>query len=197
MTARLAFAMPIAISVTVFWQVPVIQAQSAMAAVPKWEAASIKPCKNESGGEHGPAQQDDSPNRIRLSCYPLHQLIRSAYVSFAGGHWTPNHPARSPFEPGDVKIEGLPGWSQSENFTIEAKAEGSPGQLMMRGPMLQTLLENRFALKIHSENHDEAALAVAKSGLKVRPFSGSCTPENPFARRLVRTLAPEPRRTGR
>ena len=98
MTARLAFATPIAISVTIFWQVAMSQAQSAMAAVPKWEAVSIRPCKNEpgkSGGEHGPSQEDDSPNRIRLSCYPLHQLIRSAYVSFAGGHWTPNHPARS------------------------------------------------------------------------------------------------------
>jgi len=95
-----------------------------------------------------------------------------------------------PFEPGDVKIEGLPGWSQSENFTIEAKAEGSPGQLMMRGPMLQTLLEKRFALKIHSENHDEPAYALtaAKSGLKVRPFLGGCTPENLFAWQPIAAL---------
>lgn len=104
---------------------------------------------------------------------------------FAGGHSTGSHP-------GSVKIEGLPGCGYSETFTIEAKADGSPGQPMMLGPMLQTVLENRFALKIHSENHDEPAYALtaAKSGLKVRPFLGGCTPENPFRADLGGAGAP-------
>jgi uncharacterized protein (TIGR03435 family) len=50
----------------------------------------------------------------------------------------------------------------------------------MLGPMLQAVLETRFALKIRSEMNDEPAyaLTVAKSGFKVQPFLGSCTPEN-------------------
>ncbi len=153
-----------------------VWAQSPAAHVPKWEAASIKRCNNEPGGEQGGAPLNDSLNRIRLSCYPLPQLIQNAYVLFAGGHWTGSHP-------GSVKIEQLPGWSNSERYTVEAKAEGSPGQMMMLGPMLQSLLENRFALKIHSQTGDEPAyaLTVTKGGFKVPPFNGGCTPENPLA----------------
>ncbi len=53
----------------------------------------------------------------------------------------------------------------------------------MLGPMLQALLENRFALRIHSESRDEPAyaLTVAKGGFKVQPFKGDCTPENPLS----------------
>jgi len=80
-----------------------------------------------------------------------------------------------------VIIEQLPGWSNSERYTVEAKAEGSPGQAMMMGPMLQALLADRFALKIHSETRDEPVyiLAVAKGGFKLQPFKGVCTPVNP------------------
>jgi uncharacterized protein (TIGR03435 family) len=156
--------------------VPMAHAQTPAAHATKWEAASIKRCNNEPGGEHGSAALNDSPNRIRLSCYPVSQLIQDAYIFFAGGHWTASHP-------GSVKIEQLPGWTNSERYTVEAKAEGYPGQMMMLGPMLRSLLESRFALKIHSQTADEPAyaLALAKSGLKVQPFKGSCTPENPLS----------------
>jgi uncharacterized protein (TIGR03435 family) len=49
---------------------------------------------------------------------------------------------------------------------------------MMRGPMLQTLLEDRFALKIHRETRDGQvyAVTVAKGGPKLPAFEGQCTP---------------------
>jgi uncharacterized protein (TIGR03435 family) len=37
----------------------------------------------------------------------------------------------------------------SELYTIEAKAEGTPGQPAMLGPMMQSLLEDWFHLKLH------------------------------------------------
>jgi uncharacterized protein (TIGR03435 family) len=167
----------IAVLISVFViNVSMVRAQAPTAHTPKWEAASIKRCNNEPGGEQAGAPLNDSTNRIRLSCYPVSQLIQNSWVLFAGGHWTGSHP-------GSVRIEGLPAWTSSERYTVEAKAEGSPGQMMMLGPMLQSLLENRFALKIHSETADEPAyaLTLAKGGLKVQPFKGSCTPENPLS----------------
>jgi uncharacterized protein (TIGR03435 family) len=93
---------------------------------------------------------------------------------FAGGRFNGNNCP--------VDIAQLPAWGNSELYTIEAKAEGSPGQDMMHGPMLQALLEGRFALKIHAEIKDEPAyaLTVAKGGFKLRPFQGGCTPLDPI-----------------
>jgi len=153
-----------------------LQAQTRSAPKPKFEAASIKRCTDSpvGEGEGRGAAPPDSPNRIRISCWPLSTLIRTAYVVFADGRFNGNNYP--------VEIEQLPGWGNSENYTIEAKAEGSPGQSMMRGPMLRSLLEDRFALKIHTEMKDEPAyaLTVAKGGLKVRPFQGGCTPLDPI-----------------
>jgi len=153
-----------------------VQAQARAMTKPKFEVASIKRCTDSPVGEaegRG-AAPPDSPNRIKISCWPLSTFIRTAYVVFADGRFNGNNRP--------VEIEQLPGWGNSENYTIEAKAEGSPGQFMMRGPMLQSLLESRFALKIHAEMKDEPAyaLTVAKGGLKLRPFQGGCTPLDPI-----------------
>jgi uncharacterized protein (TIGR03435 family) len=153
-----------------------LQAQTRSAPKPKFEAASIKRCTDSpvGEGEGRSAPPPDSPNRMRIPWWSLSALIRSAYVGFANGRFNGNNYP--------VEIEQLPGWGNSENYTIEAKAEGSPGQFMMRGPMLQSLLEDRFALKIHTGMKDEPAyaLTVAKGGLKLRPFKGGCTPLDPI-----------------
>ncbi len=150
----------------------------------KFEVASVKPCTGprpvpEGQGGAGP---DQSPNRISTPCTPLPFLIDHAYVAFAGGRF---HGRTYP-----VKLEGLPAWANSL-YQIEAKAEGTPGMGMMNGPMLQSLLEDRFALKIHSENREGRvyALTVAKGGIKLQPFQGGCTP-------IDWTNPPEPGRNG-
>jgi uncharacterized protein (TIGR03435 family) len=105
-------------------------------------------------------------------CITLAQLIYGAYVTFAGGHFNGLvYP---------VPMEQLPSWTDSDSgrYQIEAKAEGTPGQYVMHGPMLQALLEDRFALKIHMENREGLtwSLTVAKGGIRMQPFKGSCTP---------------------
>jgi uncharacterized protein (TIGR03435 family) len=73
---------------------------------------------------------------------------------------------------------GGPAWIYSDRYQIEVKAEGTPREEVMLGPMLQTLLEDRFNLKIHRETREVPAyeLTVAKGGLKMQPVPpGRCT----------------------
>jgi uncharacterized protein (TIGR03435 family) len=79
------------------------------------------------------------------------------------------------------RIEGAPGWIESERYRINAKAEGPASLGMMREPMLQALLEDRFKVKVHHETRELPvyALTVAKNGLKVkRTAEGGCTPRD-------------------
>jgi uncharacterized protein (TIGR03435 family) len=116
-----------------------------------------------------------SVGRLNTGCLALADpdntgLIQRAYVRFADGH---------PHWPGIVTIKGGPAWIYSELYDINAKAEGNPNEDMMRGPMMQALLEDRFQLKIHRETREVPvySLTVAQSGSQLRPFAeGSCTP---------------------
>jgi uncharacterized protein (TIGR03435 family) len=99
-------------------------------------------------------------------------LIRQAYLNFAGGRLNPRN---------TTPVDGGPAWINSDRYQITAKAEGTPGMEMMRGPMLQALLEDRFKLKIRRESREVPAYAmtVAKGGPKLKPFEeGSCVPFN-------------------
>jgi uncharacterized protein (TIGR03435 family) len=140
--------------------------------VPKWDAVSIKRCLNapprlNDRGAGGAAQ---SPDRLTMDCLPVSTLINVAYTLNAGGRDSP--------PPYPVKVERLPSWADSERYTIEAKSEGNVAASIMRGPMLQALLEDRFALKIHRETREGRVYAatVAKGGLRLPAFEGGCTP---------------------
>jgi uncharacterized protein (TIGR03435 family) len=164
-----------------------VEVQAPAQATPVFEVASIKLCgSGDAGGKDGgarggggPGSQGPSPDRLRINCQPLRSLIRSAYVTFAHGLRIP---------PGKMTpVEGGPGWIDSDRYQIAAKAEGTPGQDMMRGPMLQALLEDRFGLKVHRESREVPAyaLTVAKNGAKLQPFQeGSCMMLD-FAKPLV------------
>jgi len=150
----------------------------AQAAIPKFEVASIRLCgsgdpggKNGGGarGGAGPGGPANSPDRLSMNCQSLRNLIRTAYALYPDGHRV--MPGRTP------PLEGGPGWIDSERYQITAKAEGTPGQDMMRGPMLQALLEDRFKVKVRRESREVPAyaLTVAKNGPKLQPFQeGSC-----------------------
>jgi uncharacterized protein (TIGR03435 family) len=74
------------------------------------------------------------------------------------------------------QIAGGPSWINSELYEIEAKAAGnaSHAQVLL---MLQSLLEDRFQLKIHRETRELPvyALVAARSGLKLpAPKEGGC-----------------------
>ena len=158
---------------------PQSSAPGAVQSIPTWDAVSIKRCTsappvarlNDRGA--GTAQ---SPDRLTMNCVPVSTLINVAYTLNASGRTTP------PQYP--VPIERLPSWADSERYTIEAKAQGTPGVGIMRGPMLRTLLEDRFALKVHPEAREGRVywVTVAKGGLKLQAFEGGCTPVD-FLRR--------------
>jgi bla regulator protein blaR1 len=164
-----ALAAPIAIGVM---NAPLIRAQSAAAAVPKFEASSIRPCSAEPGLMLG-AGYSASAGRLNTGCMPLVDsaslgLIQRAYVRFAGG----------PSWPAIVPIEGGPAWIHSALYDIHAKAEGNPNEEVMQGPMLQALLEDRFELRTHRETREVPvyALTVAQGGSNLTPFQvGTCT----------------------
>jgi uncharacterized protein (TIGR03435 family) len=143
-----------------------VRAQSpADTATSKFEVASIKPCKADQVGARGGGGGGSSADRLNLNCQTVRRIIEMAYS-----------PRTSP---SSVPIDGGPAWIDSDGYTIEAKAEGNPGQAMMAGPMLQTLLEDRFKLKIHRESREIPvyALTLAKGGLHLRPSEpGSCVP---------------------
>src|SRR5262249_585786 len=74
-------------------------------------------------------------------------------------------------------VEGGPAWISSDAYDIHAVATGGASREMMLGPMLQTILEERFKLTIRREDREiEAyALTAAGTGSKRQPYrEGSC-----------------------
>ncbi len=140
--------------------------------IPKWDEVSIKRCTNApvTPAEERGAETAQSPDRQAWNCLTVKTLINQAYSIFAGG--------QSKLPPYPVPIERLPSWADSERYTIEAKSQGNPGTGIMRGPMLQALLEDRFALKIRRETREGRVylMAIAKGGPKLPAFHGGCTP---------------------
>jgi uncharacterized protein (TIGR03435 family) len=102
-------------------------------------------------------------------------LLQDAYVIFADGQ----NRATVQMPP----IEKAPAWISSDLYTIEAKAEGAPGQSAMLGPMMQSLLEDRFHLKLHREARNGPAyeLTVAKGGSRLKINNGTCSVDVPSA----------------
>ena len=154
---------------------PGVQGQSAAAARPRFDVASIRRCgQNTSGRGGGPGSF--SPGRMTIDCQVVKGLIEVAYLMNADGVTArPERVIRTP-------IEGGPDWITSEAYTINATAEGEPTLAMMRGPMLQTLLEERFKLRIRRETREIPvyALTVANGGHKLKPFvEGSCVVREP------------------
>jgi len=82
----------------------------------------------------------------------------------------------------NFEISGGPGWADSAGFDIEAKAADSKIGLEDLRPLLQSLLEDRFQLKVHRETKEASiyALQVAKNGPKLPDAKeGGCTEMKP------------------
>ena len=99
-----------------------------------------------------------------MHCMPLTSAIQSAYVVHKDG-------VRPVSLGSDVPLEGGPSWLTSDLYDIDAVAAADTRQEEMRGPMLQTLLEERLRLKIHVDTREAPvyALTVAKNGRGPRP----------------------------
>lgn len=141
----------------------------------RFEAVSIRPCADDAppAGANGGQRSGQggfptiSPGRFAIDCGTVERLISNAYV-LNGDRLENNRPRI-----GDVSWwKGGPEWIRYDKFTIEASAPGVTDRAVLLGPMLRTLLEERFALKLHRETQDVPmyGLTVAKGGLKVQPM---------------------------
>jgi uncharacterized protein (TIGR03435 family) len=93
----------------------------------------------------------DDPGRVRLENWALLDLIAAAYSVRA------------------TQVSG-PAWLSDQIFDIEAKApDGAPKEEL--NAMLQSLLEERFGLKVHRDTQTSQgfALVVGKNGPKLKP----------------------------
>jgi len=130
---------------------------------PAFEVVSVKPTPSASRDPIGLFTYPGG--RIRATNYTLKQLIHDAY------------------DVKDYRILGGPQWLDADRFDVEAKAPASsdaskwtpanfksPPSAEMR-KMMQTLLADRFQLKVHTEERKEKvyALVVAKGGPKLAP----------------------------
>lgn len=70
----------------------------------------------------------------------------------------------------EFQISGGPGWIDSDRFDVEDKAEDRKANYDQLRLMLQSLLEDRFRLKLHRETKEAPvyALVVAKGGSKIK-----------------------------
>jgi len=136
-----------------------------------------------------------NPGRLDVTCAGILTLIGAAYVN--NSNPLLNNPGGPLDDSGN--IEGVPKSALATRYTIHAETddpvangstESAPGPFAVRpsasvllsGPMLQRLLEDRFQLKVHrvQEQAPMYALTVAKGGLKVKPIQdGDCTPLEP------------------
>jgi bla regulator protein BlaR1 len=154
-------------------------ADAAAPASQNFDVASVKPCESTAdvafgrrgGGGAGrpapagePAGASASSGRLFLHCETLEVLIEQAYFGQISRH---------------SYVTGGPAWMKSDRYDVEAKAEGAPSAAVLRGPMLQALLKDRFKLALHRETREMPvyALTTAQSGSKLSPLpEGSCAP---------------------
>jgi uncharacterized protein (TIGR03435 family) len=178
----LAAALPLA-ALSITQDVPAQTAQTPVQAPapqptarPRFDVVSVKPCKPGVAKPGLPTYGGgSSPGRLSINCGILADtdktgMIQAGYNRYANGQVSSMEM---------IPIEGGPDWIHSERFDIEAKSEGQPSLLMMQGPMMQTILEDRFKLKIHRETRQGPVyeLTLGKGSPKLKPLKeGSCTP---------------------
>ena len=128
---------------------------------PRFEEAAIRQCI----GTEPRAALNASPGRLSVPCVGLFRLIQDAYQIYADG--TANF-MNQPTAP--MPIEGFPNQMSSYRYSIDAKAQSPQSMGMMRGPMMQRLLEDRFRLKVHRETREVPVylMSVAKDGPRLQ-----------------------------
>jgi bla regulator protein BlaR1 len=141
---------------------------------PHFDVVSVKPCEPGAPGQTrsqsgSGGSQITSPGRLYLQCYPLSSMITEAYLYFADGR---AHALNAVM---DVGVEGGPDWMKTDRYTVEARTGQMAAPAMMRGPMLQAVLEDRFKLKVRRLTRDLPVydLVPTKSGAKVAPYTGT------------------------
>jgi uncharacterized protein (TIGR03435 family) len=140
------------------WLAASVFAQSA----PKFEVATIKLADPSASVRNRMIRV--SPNRISI---PSMTLIWLIYTAYGEGMNT------------SATVTGAPDWANRTVYAVEGLAHEPATQRQFQ-EMLRTLLEDRFALKIHTENRSGNVLALVldrsdgKLGPKAQPWDGTC-----------------------
>jgi uncharacterized protein (TIGR03435 family) len=138
-----------------------------------FEVASVRPAANHGpGGSLPPVMREimrnnrqpgaiplEDPGRIRLDNWALLDLIAAAYRVRAN------------------QVSG-PSWLADQDFDLEAKLPGGTQQDQLNG-MLQSLLEDRFGLRVHREEKTRQgfALVIGRDGPKLKAAEAALLPE--------------------
>ena len=148
---------------------------------PKFEEASIRPCKEDfpqaggrGGGGNGSIRL--SPGRVDALCVTVPTLINMAHRSLKNNPRGPGPvalPMNATVTVGEdgTHVRGGPDWVRSEKYTVAAVGDSTDGSTL-QGPMLLDLLERRFNLKLRVETEETSvyAITIAKGGLKIKPI---------------------------
>jgi uncharacterized protein (TIGR03435 family) len=127
---------------------------------PQFEVASVKRAVPQGGPGDIPRNMDTSPGHFAMRNVPLRFALEWAY------------------DLKDYQLSG-PEWIKNEErYDIIANAAGPASNPEMK-PMLQTLLTERFQMKIHRETRDLSvyALVPGKGAPKVKPPAPGAGPE--------------------
>lgn len=154
--------MRIALLLTLF-VLPVLVAAQAPAPAPqgerpRFDAASVKPNPSKEPG----IMRRPSPGRIYYSNAPIDTLVEEAYSM---------RPDR---------ILGYPDWVEKERFDVTATY--NPERQRQVRQMLQTLLDERFSLRVHRETREMPVYELVKTrpdgelGPGLRPSTVDCAP---------------------
>jgi uncharacterized protein (TIGR03435 family) len=123
----------------------------------EFEIASVKP----TASADGRSLLQALPGRLTMTNLTLRRLILIAYGVQ------------------DYQLSGDSPWTGSEHYDVQAKADGETSVQQMEGPMLRTLLEDRFRMRLHRETRQLPVyeLVLVNGGAKLPPSKdGSCTP---------------------
>jgi uncharacterized protein (TIGR03435 family) len=149
----------------VFLAVVVLFAQSEKKKL-AFDVVSIKP---NNSGDNRRMIVTPPGGRFNTTNIPLRQLIVFAYGDRVNGL------------PLNMEISGLPGWATSDGFDVQAQPEaGFTPTPQQTQEMMQSMLEDRFKLKLRRETKDVPifALVVGKDGVKMK-LAENQTPFDP------------------
>jgi uncharacterized protein (TIGR03435 family) len=131
-----------------------------------FEVASVRLDNGDFKGPSFPLSADDSFSEtagLFHADFPL-----AVYIQFAYKLWLTPDQTRA-------MLDKLPGWASKDRFLVEARAEGHPTKDQFR-LMMQSLLINRFGLKLHFEAREVPVLEMVliksgKLGPNLKPHS--------------------------
>lgn len=133
--------------------------QESTVKAPAYEVVSVRPSKPCLG-----MQTNSPPGRLSYRCVTLWGLMFNAYG----------------LRPNNSRTLGLPGWANAAQFDIEAKMDAVAAAALQKLPreeqqkqrdlMLESILVDRFKLKIHHEIKEGRiyTLVIAKGGPRLK-----------------------------